>query len=146
MRIQQIDNPRMINEWNDAVNALTVQVSGWATDQRWSVERSEKQVNEGAFGVYQLPVLTLEIPARRRSSQHKSRQGGRLIMEPIARNFPGSGIIELYAYPTLYRVRLIRRSEDDTWEVLTDSGITLHQEWNKANFVTLADDLLAAGR
>jgi hypothetical protein len=147
-KAKQTNNPDTItDEWTGLVNALAEQISTWASEEAWSVEKDQKQVDEGPFGVYKVPVLTLEVPDRRRFNSRWFRlPGGRLILEPIARNFPGNGIVELYAYPTLYRVRLILRSEAASWEVLTDSGIPLHQEWNKENFVTLANDLLAAGQ
>ena len=148
LKIKPTDNPDTITrEWTEIVRALTQQISEWASEEGWSVKTSRKQIDEGPFGIYEIPVLTLEVPSRRKHNSRWFRQpGGRLTLEPIARNFPGSGIIELYAYPSLYRVRLILRSEAASWEVLTDSGIPLHQEWNKVNFVTLANDLLAAGQ
>ena len=77
---------------------------------------------------------------------------GQLRVEPIARNYPGSGIVELYAWPTLNRVRLLQGSESTPWRVLTDSGIFIKQgqqreafmEWNQRNFIALAKELLAA--
>ena len=67
-------------------------------------------------------------------------------MEPIAR-FPrgGEGVVKFYAFPTLYRVRLIGNADGSEWRVLTDSGIFLHEAWDKENFLRLSNDLLGAG-
>ena len=147
-KIKPTDDPDTITkEWVEIINALVQQISAWSSEEAWNVKIDRKQIDEGPFGVYDVPVITLEVPERKKFNSRWFRlPGGRLILEPIARNFPGNGIVELYAYPTLYRVRLILRSEMASWEVLTDSGIPLHQEWSKENFVTLANDLLAAGK
>lgn len=71
-------------------------------------------------------------------------QDGELRVEPVARNFPGRGIVELYAWPTLRRVRLLPNNEQGVWRVLTDCGIYLRQEWDRDSFMTLANDLIQA--
>ena len=56
----------------------------------------------------------------------------------------GTGTVELYAWPALYRVRLLHSKTAGGWAVLTDSGITLKQPWNRETFIGLAEDLLGA--
>ena len=101
--------------------------SGWSTE--WEGSR---EIQEEPLGTYTVSVLTIHTPS------------GRLILEPIARNYPGRGIVELFAWPTLFRVRLLRGEEDSDWQVRVDSGFILHEEWNRENFVRLASDLLNA--
>ena len=101
--------------------------SGWSTE--WEEGR---EIQEEPLGTYTVSVLTIHT------------HNGRLMLEPVARNFPGRGIVEFYAWPTLFRVRLLRGEEDADWQVRVDSGFTLHEEWNCDNFVRLANDLLNA--
>ena len=103
------------------------QESGWTVDTPGATN-----INEEGLGTYEAPVVTIYAP------------DGRLVLEPIARNFPGRGIVELYAWPTLFRVRLLLGESDTDWQVRVDSGFTLHQKWNRENFIVLANDLLRA--
>ena len=66
------------------------------------------------------------------------------MFRPIGWNTLGSkGRIDLYAWPTLYRVMPLRRS-DDSWVVRTESGIDWPHPWGKETFVELARGLVKA--
>ena len=120
-------------EWVRSVEALANQVQEWVRlKPEWQTTSENTNISEEPLGTYSLPVVTIHTP------------DGRLILEPIARNYPGRGIVELYAWPTLFRVRLLRGEEDAGWQVRVDSGFILHEEWNRENFVRLASDLLNA--
>lgn len=120
-------------QWAQDIRKLTDQVSEWMLQEPdWIVEASSVSLSEESLGTYTVPVLTVNTPS------------GRLVLEPIARNYPGRGIVELYAWPTLFRVRLLHDSRDSNWRVRVDSGFTLHQDWNRQNFIILAKDLLGA--
>ena len=121
-------------EWKYALQKLAAQVSEWARlEPEWRVdELSTSTITEEPLGSYTAPVVTIHTPT------------GRLMIEPIARNFPGRGIVEVYAWPTLFRVRLLLGEFDSDWQVRVDSGFVLHQEWNRKNFIQLANDLLGA--
>jgi hypothetical protein len=126
---------QIVQEWQTTLAQLMKDVSEWIQDQPgWSIQPiSQKQISEETLGTYTAPVLTIDTPQ------------GRLILEPIARMvFGGRSTVEMYAWPTLYRVRLIRKAEEDDWIILTDSGIPLRQPWNRETFLTLAQDLLGA--
>src|SRR2546421_13052771 len=115
----------IVQEWQTTLNHLIEEVSGWVQGlPGWSTRPvSLKQISEESLGTYMAPVLTIDAPE------------GRLILEPIARIiFGGRGTVELYAWPTLYRVRLIRSSQGEDWIILTDSGIKLRQPWNQETF------------
>ena len=121
-------------EWLDTVTALQDQVRAWADQEPgWAFTHlKDHEVEEAPLGIYSVSVWKLETP------------DGEIRLEPIARNYPGRGSVELYAWPTLYRVRLIRDEEWGGWRVRTDSGIYLRQEWSQENFITLTNDLLTA--
>jgi hypothetical protein len=121
------------NEWVRSVEALANQVLEWVRlKPGWQADSENKDISEEPLGTYSIPIVTIHTP------------NGRLVLEPIARNFPGRGIVEFYAWPTLFRVRLLRGEEDADWQVRVDSGFILHEEWNRDNFVRLAGDLLNA--
>jgi hypothetical protein len=70
---------------------------------------------------------------------------GEVVLEPVARFVMGAvGRIDLYAYPTLFRVKLLRSSKDGRWLIRTDSGIFLKQPWNEETFLGLVADLTGA--
>ncbi len=118
-------------QWQTAVKALAHEIEDWARERGWGVERSSGEVNEELFGVYEVPVLTIETDK------------GRLILEPIARMVVGAdGRVDLYAYPTLFRVMLLYTAGDHRWTVRTDSGIDWPQPWQKDTFYALAAGLL----
>jgi len=122
------------NEWLKALAELEDTLSAWAVQEAgWTVMRGETDtISEDALGEYAAPMLIIYSP------------DGELRVEPIARNFPGRGIVELYAWPTLRRVHLLPDEMEGRWRVLTDSGIYLRQEWNRDSFMTLANDLIQA--
>ncbi len=124
----------MRDEWMRSLQALAEQVSDWARlEPGWRVDPFRTgEISEEPLGPYMVPVVTIHTPE------------GRLVVEPVARNFPGRGIVEFYAWPTLFRVRLLRGDLDADWQVRVDSGFVLHQEWNRDNFIQLANDLLGA--
>ena len=127
-------DPTLRQEWLDTVTVLKDQIKAWADQEPgWALTaQEEREITEVTLGEYSVTVWKLQTP------------DGEVRLEPIARNYPGRGIVELYAWPTLYRVRLIRDEEWGGWRVRTDSGISLRQEWSRKNFITLTNDLLTA--
>src|SRR5262245_1517902 len=130
---KQQEEDRLRDEWTQAVRELEKDVANWAKAEGWNVSASERVVNEESIGVYAVPDLTIETP-----------EGQRLILEVKGRGPAGaSGQVQLFAWPTLFRVLLLRKP-DDGWIVRTDSGIPLRKTWNRETFITLAKDLLSA--
>lgn len=119
-------------QWLESLKLLAGKVSTWATQEEgWRIESTDTlTVSEDLLGTYDVPVLTIHTPE------------GQLILEPIARNFPGSGIVELYAWPSLFRVRLLQDQPGDEWEARIDSWYILPQKWNRESFVQIARSLL----
>lgn len=122
------------DEWVRVVNELVEQVSAWAREEPgWEVlSPTQMGIDEAPLGEYIVPVLTINTPE------------GRLVLEPISRNWGGQGMVEFYAWPTLRRVHFLHDVLTGSWLVWTDSGIPLRQEWNRSNFITLSRDLLAS--
>ncbi len=123
----------LLDQWLIALHELETTISGGAAQEPgWTVTEGETDtIKEDALGAYTAPMLTIHAP------------DGERRVEPIARNYPGLGIVELYAWPTAYRVRLIQQKAGE-WRVLTASGIFLRQPWDCEHFITLVRDLVRA--
>lgn len=115
--LQQNAKAQTSEDWRRSVAAMATDTARWAQEEGWSAVTDA------------LPVVTLETP------------DGKLVLEPMPDTLDGRGRVKLYAWPTLYRVRLVQT--DAGWEILTDSGVPLRQPWNKQTFLQLARDLLA---
>jgi hypothetical protein len=124
----------ILSEWKVALTKLELQIQDWLRPgDGWSIKSLPIEITEEELGTYTVNKLVI------------SCSKGVLHLEPIARIvFGGRGSVELYAWPTLFRVRLLISSKSDEWEVLTDSGIKLKQMWNRENFIDLANSLLDA--
>ena len=134
-KLSQADAQEAIQEWTAAVGALLARVQEWAAEDRpkWGFEFSTADVTEASSGSYTVPVLELVAP------------NGRLMLEPIGCDVYGAnGRIDLYAWPSLYRVMLLRSFAGDEWTIRTESGIDWPQPWGKPGFLAVADRLLSA--
>ncbi len=131
--------------WERDTTALADEVQAWAEQggagRGWRVEREEKELSEEKVGgAYRVPVVTIHAPH------------GDLVLEPIARAVPAvmeaQGRVDLYAYPSFFRVMLMHRSSGGggplEWVVRTESGLDWPQPWGRETFLTLADGLLKA--
>ena len=117
-------------EWLQAINHVIAQVRGWAESRGWTTEIEQREVTEERLGTYTVPVLGIDTPQ------------GKLVLEPIGREIIGAeGRLDLYAWPSLFRVMLLRRS-DMSWIIRTDSGINWPHPWNQQTFEELALGLL----
>jgi hypothetical protein len=131
-KLKPAEAARIRDEWLGQVNSLTQQVRGWAERQGWTVTQSEREVIEEQLGSYKVPVLEIDTPR------------GQVVLEPIGQDVLGAkGRVDLYAWPTHYRVMLLRTGGPD-WVIRTDSGLNWPQPWEPTTFVTLAEGLLGA--
>ena len=121
-------------EWLDTIAFLQRQIKTWTDqEQGWSfTTQEEREIEEAALGRYAVSVWKLRTPE------------GEVRLEPIARNYPGRGIVELYAWPTLRRVHLLPGEAENDWRVRVDSGFNLRQPWDREHFITLVRDLIGA--
>jgi hypothetical protein len=115
------------DDWMIRVLALVDQVSKWSKAEGWKVERHEKTITEEPLGAYQLPELSVQLA------------GGEILLVPVGL-VGGDGRVYLEAIPTLARVKLI--GVKDGWAIFADTNVPLRINWNRRNFVTLAQDLL----
>jgi hypothetical protein len=124
----QFDQRR--ENWVLRTRSLADQVSQWCQAEGWKVEEEEKTIQEDLLGTYHAPTLRIHVP------------GGELLLNPIALHVVGgNGRVDLEAFPTLARVKLI--GIPDGWRIMTDSNVPIRQPWNQKNFVQLAHDLLS---
>jgi len=127
---QVVDVEKERSEWVAEVNHLLNDIKDWAEKERWLVDRQDKELQEERLGAYRSSVLFIQSPQ------------GRLVAEPVARSVVGAdGRVDLYAWPSLHRVRLLRIGAQ--WKVRTDSGIDWPKPWNHQAFVELAKELTA---
>jgi hypothetical protein len=123
---------RRRDEWLGAIDNLRQQVQSWAEQQGWTVHPSEREIEEYDLGIYKVPILEIETPR------------GEVLLEPRGQDtWGGWGRVDLSAYPTLYRVRLLWKPGRD-WVVRTDSGLDWPHPWGQATFVELTEGLVAA--
>ena len=123
---------RKAGDYEKLVRALADRAQEWAAPD-WSVTQEETELNDAQLGNVTVPVTTIETPK------------GRLMLEPLGLSIGKNAIVDFYAWPALYRVRLLHNLTDTgAWRVRTDSGIYLNDLDNGAFFVALGRDLLAA--
>jgi hypothetical protein len=122
------------DEWLRTLDALQNQIAEWVRQEPgWTLEEVEtKEIEEAVLGRYTVSVGSILTPQ------------GEVRLEPLARNYPGRGIVELYAWPTLRRVRLLTSDTAGEWRVRVDSGFNLRQPWDRLHFVLLVNDLIGA--
>lgn len=120
-------------EWLNSTRELAYQLKAWVEQEPgWTMTSDEEiEIEEELLGTYSVSLWKIATPI------------GEVRLEPIARNYPGRGIVELYAWPTLRRVRLLP-GKKTTWQVRVDSGFNLRQPWDREHFVLLVRDLIGA--
>ena len=122
------------DEWMQALLALERELMAWAVAEGWQVLAMQKSLTEPATGTYSAPELVID-----------TADGGRLLVEVKGRGpAEASGRVQISAWPTLFRVVLLYKPGREGWVIRTDSGIPLHQPWNRETFLSLAHDLLNA--
>lgn len=119
------------NRWVASVQAVVDQAHSWAQANGWQASEKAVTLTEDGIGTYVVPVLTVDTPM------------GKVVVEPIARwSSPGEGRIDVYGWPSLNRLMLIRRKGG--WSLLTEAGMEWRQPWNQQTFLDLASNLNAA--
>lgn len=121
------------SRWIELVSTFANEVANWARERNWRVAITHVKRSEELLGTYEVPTLIIQT------------ERGAVRIEPVARVVKGAlGRIDLYAYPTLFRVMLLRSPQHGEWRIRTDSGFFLRQSWNKETFLDLVQDLAAA--
>ena len=119
-------------EWTRIMYSLEEDVTRWSGERGWQVQTTKAGFMEDYPREFVPRTLTIQTPH------------GRLMLETPPHESDGRGRAKLYAWPTLYRVWLRHSERHGGWEIWTDSGIPIHQDWNKETFSTPATDLLNA--
>lgn len=114
------------------------QVEDWVTHSQerngdsWRVSYGVVRPNiYNRPGVKDIYGLIIEAP----------EEQGSLHLRPVRTDGEGPPLVELYAIPTLVRVRL-REKADKSWEIETDGGIPFRRPWERESFLTLIKDML----
>jgi hypothetical protein len=132
-KLKPAEAARLREEWLQAIEGLRDQVRGWAEEHGWSVTQTEEEIAEEDLGTYKVPVLEIATPE------------GEVFLAPRGQDLlGGGGRVDLYAYPTMFRVMLLRKNEPN-WVILTDSGIRWPHPWSETTFVELTEGLIAGG-
>ncbi|MCY2951294.1 MAG: hypothetical protein NTU53_04860 [Planctomycetota bacterium] len=117
------------DQWLGWLDQLVSDIAAWSEHEGWGVNREQKTVTEPLLGTYSAPVLHVQI------------SGGRIQVNPIGLHMIGAeGRVDLEGWPTLNRVKLVRRQEQ--WQIVTDSNVPLRLPWCEQTFVQLAQDLI----
>ena len=118
--------------WLQLVEQTADEVVAWADAEGWSVHRAPKTINEDHLGTYAVSTVRVRLPE------------GEVHLNPVARNIIGAdGRIDLESWPTLARVKLIRR--DNRWWIFTDNNVEMEQVWGRELFARLSRDLVGQG-
>ena len=126
--IDQIGNKKT---WISLVGRLCRSIKSWSEEKGWHVEEHDKQITEDNIGSYVVPSLFIASP------------NGRIHIDPVGRNIIGAkGRVDIYAYPTLNRLLLIRTS--NKWKIKTDSRIDWPDPWGKETFIKIVNALTHA--
>jgi hypothetical protein len=120
--------------WQHKVTKLTDDIKSWARQEQWPVREQQQVVSGDGVPPYPVTILRLELPE------------GEVILEPVSMNVPGwHGRIDLYAWPSLNRVRLLASNGDAAeWVVYTESNVKYGKPWSRDTFIELARELAAS--
>jgi hypothetical protein len=120
---------QQLSDWVGRLKALVAQIAEWSEAEGWRVQRTPKTLREKSVGTYEAPKLHVTLPS------------GELNVDPIALDMvAGVGRVDLEAFPTLSRVKLIGGQD---WRIVTDSNVPLRLPWNRETYIQLANDLLS---
>ena len=123
----------MIAEWTQDTTSLFNQISRWSYDEGWHVESEIEYV---------------DLPDRHEDMEkHGFRvttPEGRIHIDPAGSREDGTAIVNMYAWPTLVRIRLLHMPGSPVWKPVTDVGMELRYDWNQQDFIRLAQDMLTA--
>lgn len=141
------------SEWLIAVDDLFSDVETWSREwlrgydwtpaYGWDVMRQDKEIQDD-FVKDRYQVSILEINNARPHALQMAREE-KLVLEPIGFNpLSGTGRVDFYAWPAMYRLRLLYTVGNTQWIIKTDSGVDWPLPWSEDTFVQLAEGLLNA--
>lgn len=128
--------------WLETIEKLLSEVETWSSHHGWPTHRRSKEFSEGfTQSKYTTPVLEIVVPF----PQPARGRDEKLILEPMTfTSSTGIGRVDFYAWPALYRLRMVRGNNDNEWIIKTDSGIDWPLPWNEQTFAQIAQGLAKA--
>lgn len=121
---------RVRQQWLQTLEQLIQTVELWCASAGWETAREAKPLEESRLGKYDAPVLKVRSPQ------------GIVYVEPVARYVvAGEGLVDLYAWPTMRRMLLVRRGKK--WILKTDSGMPWPNPWSERAFFEIIPALAA---
>ena len=120
-----------LQAWTKRLRKLTNEIALWSRAEGWQIQRGTETLNEKPLGDYDVPTLHVHLP------------GGDLFVKPVALHLAGrgEGRVDLQAFPTLNRVKLIGHA--GRWRIITDSNVALRDRWSPDTFTYLAKQLVS---
>lgn len=119
-------------EWKQSAADLEAQIFDWSRGAGWDVKTLTEGVDEDAD--FADVVIESALDEHLYLKFHKARNG------------PANFVAQLRAWPTLYRVRLVRNEAAGGWLIRTDSGIPIRKPWGRETSLEVANDLLSTTR
>jgi hypothetical protein len=123
----------MIVQLTPETTSLFNQVAQWSHGHGWTaspeLEYTGSPDSTEAFEKQGLRIATPE---------------GEVHFEAAGSRPDGTVIVNVFAWPTLVRVRLFHKPGTDRWQPVTDAGLDLRYDWSEKDFVRLTQDMLAA--
>jgi hypothetical protein len=115
-------------EWSKELADLVSEMGDWAREAGWLVHETKVPIEEDSVGKYIAPGLQIKPPI------------GHFFVEPLGRDVLGAeGRIDLYAWPSMHRMMLIRRGAK--WRLLDDNGRAWPKAWSRKTFLDVAQIL-----
>ena len=122
-------DPKLADEWKNALNQLAAEVVLWANEENWSIHKESRTLRESGLGSYRAPVIRL-----------KSAQG-EIWIEPTARFTAGTGEgrVDITGWPSHSRATLIRQG--DRWKIYDERFKQMRRHWSKQTLADLIETL-----
>ena len=131
---ETIDQEKL-GDWLIALSALETDIKAWSASKGWRVEEESVPLEEHALGRYDVRRLRIYVPNAFQPQRF-------LVAEPVGRNVAlADGRVDLIAWPTFDRVRLLRLG--DRWKIQTLGGPDWPAVWGPETFTDLATRLVA---
>jgi hypothetical protein len=129
MAVSTLEDPKARHlEWLESVNEIVAEIADWARDAGWLVHQTKVPIAHDWIRKYVAPGLQLKPPV------------GHLFVEPLGRRVLGAdGRIDLYAWPSHYRVMLIRKG--GKWRLRDENGKAWPKAWSRKTFLEVAQIL-----
>jgi len=123
----------VITQTESSIADLFRQITAWAEQAGWTVTpiTSDEELPRAPNGGTRDALRMRRPPDERVDVQYLGRRPN------------GADVVEMFAWPSLVRVRLLQAAGAPGWRVVTGDGLPLHQDWNEPNLTRLLSDLVS---